>query len=149
MKKQMEGFSLYDILEDGRVWSYLSNKYLVTKKSNSDPKRNYWKIRLTADDGKTKSFYIHRLVAMLFVNNPNNLQQVDHLDGDHNNNHYTNLEWVTNGENQRRAWKNGLNKGNTGTKYSDESKKKISDGLKKAAITKRNHLIQKLKEQKD
>lgn len=52
------------------------------------------------------SKYIHRLVAMYFCHNPfneiNRRITVDHLDGNKMNNHYTNLEWVTNSENNLR-----------------------------------------------
>lgn len=46
-------------------------------------------------DGKTKNFRIHRLVALHFIPNPNNLPTVNHLDEDKNNNCVTNLEWCS------------------------------------------------------
>lgn len=59
--------------------------------------------------------YVHRLVAELYVCNPNDLPEVDHLDTNKLNNHYTNLEWVTRAENRNRAINNGLMK--VGTDY--------------------------------
>ena len=47
-----------------------------------------------------KSYYIHRLVAMHFIDNPKNKPQVNHIDGNSQNNIVSNLEWVDNSENQ-------------------------------------------------
>ena len=50
---------------------------------------------------------VHRIVAELFLPNPNNLSDVDHVDGNRTNPDVTNLEWVTHEENVRRAYKRG------------------------------------------
>lgn len=45
--------------------------------------------------GRNKSRYVHRLVASAFIPNPDNLPQVDHIDGNKQNNNINNLRWVT------------------------------------------------------
>lgn len=49
-----------------------------------------------------KKRYCYRLSAAVFLDNPDDLPEVDHIDGDVANNHISNLEWVTHAENQRR-----------------------------------------------
>ena len=55
-----------------------------------------------------RTFRIHRLVAQYFVSNPDNKTQVNHIDGNKNNNRYDNLEWCSNAENAHHAIKTGL-----------------------------------------
>ena len=54
---------------------------------------------------------VHRLVAELFLPNPNNLSDVDHLDSDRMNPSVDNLEWVSHEENIRRAYERGHHEG--------------------------------------
>lgn len=51
---------------------------------------------------------IHRLVGKYYVSNPYNKPQINHLDGNKLNNHYTNLEWATDKENNDHALALGL-----------------------------------------
>ena len=46
-------------------------------------------------DGERKIEYVHRLVGKAWVDNPNNYNEINHIDSDKFNNHYTNLEWCT------------------------------------------------------
>lgn len=71
---------------------------------------------------KRKQVYVHRLLAKYFIPNPNNLPQVNHLDGDKLNNKIENLEWVTAQENTIHAYKNGLINLNYGDKHHNYGK---------------------------
>lgn len=51
---------------------------------------------------------IHRIIALTFIENPNNYPQVNHIDGDKGNNHVDNLEWCTVRQNIRHAEESGL-----------------------------------------
>lgn len=68
-----------------------------------------------------KSYHVHRIVAMSFINNYDNLPQVNHIDGNKQNNNINNLEWCTNQENIQHAWEIGLKKRRYG-KDNDKSK---------------------------
>lgn len=79
---------------------------------------------------------VHRLVAMAFVPYPDNKPQVNHVDGNKLNNHYTNLEWTTISENIQHSYDNGrkIYKGNehwlTGRKASLRTKQLMSNAKK-------------------
>lgn len=53
--------------------------------------------------GKQKRYFVHRIVASLFVPNPQNFKEVNHKDGNKNNNDATNLEWCDRVHNEREA----------------------------------------------
>ena len=57
-----------------------------------------------------QSQFVHKMVADTWLENPNHLTEVNHIDGDKNNNSAENLEWTTHSENMRHAYRTGLNK---------------------------------------
>ena len=68
----------------------------------------YFKVWLVADFQTRKLVSVHRLVAMAFIPNPDNLPEVNHRDGVKTNNIPVNLEWCTNEQNLAHAYKTGL-----------------------------------------
>lgn len=68
-------------------------------------------------NGVKLSTGIHRLVAIAFIPNPNNYEQVNHKDGNKLNNHVSNLEWCSNRQNADHATINNLRKCNYGEKH--------------------------------
>lgn len=59
---------------------------------------------------KKKHYYVHRLVAATFLENPNNLLEVNHKDGNKENNAVSNLEWCSRRDNAIHAIRTGLKK---------------------------------------
>ena len=96
-------FKDYLIYEDGTVISLLTGKF-ITKRVGP---KGYYQINLCID-GKCKTFMFHRLIAQAFLDNPNALPCVNHIDGNKLNNEISNLEWVTYSENTQHAIKTGL-----------------------------------------
>ena len=74
-------------------------------------------------NGKKVTIRIHRAVAQTFIPNPHNLPEVNHKDGNKQNNIADNLEWVTRSENDLHAFNNGLRK-LTGAAISQKEKAK-------------------------
>ena len=101
----------YQISDSGRVFTkrrLIGNQIYYGKELVPQlTEDGYLKVTLSKNS-KCKKFYLHRLVAIQFLNNPMNLPQVNHKDGNKLNNNITNLEWCTKQENQNHAVRTGL-----------------------------------------
>lgn len=94
-----------EVSDQGRVRSLLrGDPYLL--KTQADNK-GYHRVTATIE-GEKHTYKLHREVAKAFIPNPNNLPQVNHKDGNKENNNVANLEWVTNRDNAQHAIANGL-----------------------------------------
>lgn len=98
--KDVKGFEgYYQISNYGRLKSFKVNKHgQILKLTNK--KGDYLTFVLCGKSKENKSTRIHRLVAETFLANPNNLPEVNHIDGNKQNNNVKNLEWVTRKENR-------------------------------------------------
>lgn len=71
----------------------------------------YYSVKLCKPGNERHFMFVHRLVAMAFIPNPRNFEQVNHKDGNIHNNNVENLEWVTMSQNVKHAYETGLNYG--------------------------------------
>lgn len=103
-------FNAYKLFDTGMIFSLRRNKYLTPSLSRN----GYYVIGLRNGD-VTKTYYIHRLVAKFFCENPDEKCVVDHIDRDRTNNHKDNLRWATR---QLNAYNKGCpNHNKLGIKY--------------------------------
>ena len=95
----------YSVSDEGQIKNEITGRILKLRPSH----RGYLKTNISIN-GKIRTIFIHQIVAQLFIPNPNNLPQVNHIDGDKTHNNKENIEWVTEKENMRHAIKNNLYK---------------------------------------
>lgn len=89
--KKIKGYSHYRIYRNGRIYSEFINKYITSTEDSG----HYLQNTLVDDQGNRKTIKTHRLVAMAFLPNPENLPDVNHKDFNRKNNNVDNLEWCT------------------------------------------------------
>lgn len=105
--KDVVGYEKYfQASETGLIFSKRTNKVLKTRFT----KRGYetFSTRLNGRKGGVILLFVHKLVALAFLENPDNKPQVNHKDGNKKNNNLSNLEWCTISENVQHAFDTGL-----------------------------------------
>lgn len=119
----------YSVTKDGHVL----NSAGIELKQND--RKGYLYVTI-----KRKKYSIHRLVAMTYIPNPYNKAEVDHLDGNPQNNNVENLRWATRSENESNPiTRERISKANKGKIITLEQRKKIAiklTGLKQSEETK-------------
>ena len=104
MWKDIKGYEgIYQVSNLGRVKNILRNRIKTLTKNNYN---GYYHVRLGYKD-KVKNFYIHRLVAEAFIDNPNQYNIVNHKDFNKANNTFENLEWCNQKYNVNYTWISG------------------------------------------
>lgn len=102
--KDVKGFEgRYAVDRDGNIYSHITKKWLKPQKRGK-----YHYNQLFTKDGEMMQLSIHRIVAMVYLDNPENKPCINHKDGNPINNSVDNLEWVTWRENTIHAHKSGL-----------------------------------------
>lgn len=132
MWKQVQDFD-YEINEEGIV-RRISSKRVKKPYLRKD---GYVGIQLYKSKTEVLNFQLHRLIAIAFIPNPNNLPFINHMDSDRQNNKISNLEWCTKQENVIHGYISGFasNRGskNGFSKLSEqqvlEIRKKKTEGL--------------------
>ena len=96
---EIKDYPNYLIYDDGRIYSKFGKGRFLKPCNNG---RGYMQVSL-CKDGKRKQMFVHRLIALHYIDNPENKGEVDHIDRDKTNNDISNLRWCSHSE-------NGLNK---------------------------------------
>lgn len=93
-----------EVLRFGEIKATLSERVLCFREDLNKYAAFIYKV-----NGKAKKFYVHRLVAEVFIDNPENYPHINHKDGKRRNNRVENLEWCTHQQNMKHAMDSGLN----------------------------------------
>ena len=89
--RDIPGFEgLYAATKDGQIWSHRRKRFMKTC-GEADNYQVVWLCK----DKQGKCYYVHRLVAMAWIPNPDNLPKVNHKDEHKDHNWADNLEWCT------------------------------------------------------
>lgn len=101
MTKKIDNYN-YTISKNGEVINIKTNKILKQRINQGRLMVELWK------NNKKKHCFVHRLIAIAFISNPNNKPQINHINGNPLDNRVENLEWVTDSENKYHAYKTNL-----------------------------------------
>ena len=116
--KEIPDFLGYYASDNGEIFTTLKqgcrNRYDLSKRTALKKlkvrftKQGYGRVYMRREStNKREDVYIHRIIAELFIPNPDNLPEVNHLDNDRGNNKSNNLEWITRIDNIGYAITNG------------------------------------------
>ncbi|MDQ0975862.1 hypothetical protein QFZ31_005740 [Neobacillus niacini] len=98
----VEGYENYMVSNYGNIVSLGNHKSRKDKMLKPLKDKKGYLMVVLSKDGKQKRFLLHRLVAMAWIQNPENRESVDHFDGDKTNNCILNLSWMNNEDNLKK-----------------------------------------------
>ena len=108
-KKDIKGWEgMYQITSDGKVFSIRNGRFIKL----AMVRKGYLKARLSLHQ-VVSTYSISRLVALHFIDNPDNLPQVNHINGIKHDDRVKNLEWVTGKQNMIHSYFSGARKRKT------------------------------------
>lgn len=93
----------YIVTPEGKVFTIYKNKRGVQEQKLRNHTNGYLRAIINMKD-----YYVHRLVAMCFIDNPHGYNEVNHKDGNKKNNCVENLEWCNRSMNCRHCFQTGL-----------------------------------------
>ena len=139
----------YIVASNGKIYSTKNigrGKYHkeITQRENED---GYMTVTVGKNDNRTK-MSVHRIVAMAFIENPDNLPEVDHIDNDRKNNDVSNLQWISSCDNKSKIpfetrSKNTSGMKNGRAKLTDEDvieiRRLYNEGMRKYEIANKFH----------
>lgn len=128
----------YEVSNLGKIRNVKSKRILSNKRTNG----NGYITFLANVGNKRKNFYVHRIVALAFLPNPENKGQVNHLNGVKSDNRAENLEWCTSKENLSHSRE--ILGNNKGRKFTQEQKELISKKNKDQNTGRLNHKSKKV-----
>lgn len=102
----------YGVSEAGLVINFKTGN--ITKGCKSG--RGYLHFAFQKNNVRT-AYKVHKIVALLFIENPINYKEINHIDGDKHNNHVSNLEWCSRSHNVKHAFDAGLRNGSMLGRY--------------------------------
>ena len=121
---------MYEVSNLGRVRTWGKRKMLLTLTKQVSG----YLYAMVQINGKQCNKRVHRLVAQHFIPNPKNLPEVNHKDGNKENNHVGNLEWCNGSQNMQHASRNGLLNPH---RWTESERKQIGDKVR--AYQQRKH----------
>lgn len=99
----IKNYERYGVSEQGIIKNLEAGKIIKLM-----PDKDGYLCFIACINYKKKCLKVHRVVGETFIPNPDNLPQINHKDLNKQNNHFTNLEWVTDLTNKRHLWDSGV-----------------------------------------